>query len=74
MTATTQQQKLATRLHAHAVENYNDGWDTFVECGMEYCLEFVGDLTTWSAVLDMAKQINSVIDDRRADAAQYANE
>lgn len=67
----TQQQKLADRLHAHASENYNDGWDTYVECGMEYCLEFVGDLTTWADVMDMAKKINSVTAERRADAAYY---
>ncbi len=65
------QQKLAQQLHDYAEDHYNDGFDTFVECGMEYCMDFVDDLKTWPEVLDMAKRIMSVVADRRADAASY---
>jgi len=59
---------LAKKLHDYASEHYNDGWDHYVECGMEYCREFVGELETWKAVFEMAEKINSAIDDKRAEA------
>ena len=65
---------LANKLFAYAEEHYNDGFDTFVECGREYCREFVEGLTTWDEVLDMAKKIMSVVEERRADADYYAGQ
>jgi len=63
------QYELAMKLKAHAEKHYDEGWDTFVECyeDSEY-VEFVGDMTTWAEVLAMAEDINSVTNDRRADA------
>jgi len=73
MTRTKKQ--LAQKLKAYAAEHYEDGFDSFVECYEDDELEeFVGDLETWEAVLDMAKAIVSVWEDRRADAAYYHNE
>jgi|2_EtaG_2_1085320.scaffolds.fasta_scaffold15097_5 hypothetical protein len=69
---TTKQHQLAMRLKAHALANYEDGWDTFVECCTdEDYLEFVGDKTTWEATFNLAKTVNEVIADRRADAKHY---
>ncbi len=65
---------LAQRLLAYAEEHYDDGFDTFVECGLEYCQEFVDGLETWDDVLDMAKKIMSVVEERRADAAYYRSQ
>jgi hypothetical protein len=28
--------RLAKKLHSYAEKHYEEGWDTFVECGMEY--------------------------------------
>lgn len=66
--------ELAQKLHDYAEKHYNDGFDTFVECGLEYCEDFVGDFTTWDEVLDMAKTIMSVVAERRADAAHYLDQ
>ena len=60
--------ELAQMLHDYAEDHYNEGWDHYVECGMEYCVEFVGNLESWEAVFEMAEQINSVLDDQRAEA------
>jgi hypothetical protein len=66
--------ELAQRLLAYAEEHYDDGFDTFVECGLEYCREFVDGLETWDDVLDMAKKVMSVVAERRADADYYLSQ
>jgi len=64
--------ELAAKLKAYAADHYEDGFDGFVECyDDEELAEFVGDLQTWDEVLDLAKSIVSVWEDRRADAAHY---
>ena len=68
----TTQAELAKKLKAYAADHYEDGFDAFVECyDDDELAEFVGDLKTWDEVLDLAKSIVSVWEDRRADAAQY---
>ena len=64
--------ELAMKLKAYAADHYEDGFDSFVECyDDEELAEFVGDLQTWDEVLELAKSIVSVWEDRRADAAHY---
>lgn len=63
--------ELAKKLHDYAEAHYEYGFDFFVECGMEYCEEFVDGLETWEEVLDLAKSIVGVIEDRRADAEYH---
>jgi len=59
---------LARKLHEYAKPRYNDGWDFFVECGIEYCREFCDGLETWPEVLAMAERIVDATEDQRADA------
>ena len=61
---------LAKKLKDYAEAHYNEGWDTFVECfeDDEY-EEFVGEAATWKEVKAAAEDFNSVIAERRADAA-----
>ena len=58
------QEQLAKRLQAYAKPRYEEGYDIFIECGMEYCLNFIGDTGTWSEVKDMAKTIVAVREER----------
>jgi len=73
---------LAESLHIYAKEHYNEGWDTFVECGLEYCRESVTinctnyyddsfTETTFEKVIESAKCVVDVLDDQRADAEYH---
>lgn len=68
-------ERIAARLKAWAIAHYSDGWDMFVETydDKDY-LMFVGDMISWPEVKKIAKQMVDVWQDRRADAAHYADE
>ncbi len=69
-----QEDDLANRLLAYAEQHYDDGFDTFVECGLEYCQEFVEGVESWDEVLRLARLVMDVVDERRADADYYASQ
>jgi hypothetical protein len=72
------QATIIKRLQARALANYNNGWDTFVECyEAADWLAFTtnddtGEPMTWREALDMAEQCVSIWREREAEAASYS--
>jgi hypothetical protein len=72
------QETIIKRLQARALANYNNGWDTFVECyEAADWLAFTtnddtGEPMTWREALAMAEQCVSIWREREAEAASYS--
>ena len=49
--------ELAKRLQEYALPRYEEGYDVFVECGIEYCLTIVEGSNTWKEVKKFAATI-----------------